>query len=54
MPALDLLPLLGRRDRVAALVQVAVVADLVAGLDDRLDRLRVPLGRVAGHVERAP
>ena len=34
----DLLLLLGRRDRVALLVQVAVVADLVAALDDRLDR----------------
>jgi hypothetical protein len=51
-PALDLLALLRVRDRVALLVQIAVVADLMPGFDHLLERLGVALRRVAWHVER--
>ena len=53
MPCVDLLAPARGRDRVAALVQVAVVADLVAALDDARDRCRVAFRGVAGHVEGA-
>ena len=52
-PVLDLGPLVGLVDPVGAQVAVAMMADLVARLDDRADGLRVPLRGQAGNEERA-